>query len=426
MSDTMAAANSGNADELLLAGVRVVDCSTHAAGPSVGAILGDLGADVVKVEEAAAGDPYRYVVSQAWFPDPATDGKFNASFELVNRNKRSIGLSLKTREGTEVLHRLIERADVFVTNKLESVAKDLGIEYERLSAINPRLVYVQISGYGSKGPQRSRPGFDLSAYWAASGQMGMLGKMLGVPPMNRPGMGDRATGMAAAGAVGLALFNRERSGKGQMIDMSLMHVGLWTVAVDIQRTAVHGAPGPYEKREEAQNPLWGAYPTKDGEWLILACLQQFDWGRICRALGHEELSDDPRYSTAEARKDNCRDLVVLLETIFRERTRDEWAVRLDEHRMNWSPVSLPEEIVASEQVRANEIFLDANHPKVGKYRLLRAPFTFSRTPARFRMSAPQLNEHGEEVLRELGYGNEDVRRILQSQQDLRAKSGTAR
>lgn len=407
-------------DETLLSGVRVVDCSTHAAGPSVGSILGDLGADVIKIEDPVDGDPYRKVVSQAILMDPDTDGRFNSAFELVNRNKRDIALSLKTPEGREVLDRLVSQADVFITNKLPRVQKSLGIDYERLSAINPRLIYQIISGYGTKGPLASRPGFDFSAYWAASSQMGMFGKMLGGgrPPMNRGGMGDRASGMAGAGAIGLALFNRERTGKGQMIDTSLLHVGLWTVAVDIQRTAVLGGPVPYDIYDE--NPLWNSYKTKDGHWLILACLQQVDWAVVARAIGRDDLAEDPRYITFEERMARSAEVVALLEVAFAERTREEWEQRLDAARINWSPVALPEEVVASEQVAANEIFLNATHPGVGEYRLLRSPYTFSRTPARFSRPAPGIGEHTDEILAELGYGKIDVERIKDSQEALKA------
>lgn len=402
--------------ETLLPGIRVVEVAAYAAGPTVGAILSDFGADVIHIEEPLKGDPYRGIVSQAWMTND-DDMRFNASWELVNHNKRSIALSLKTKEGRAVFAALLKQADVFVTNMLPSRREQLGITFEQLRQLNDRLIYVGITGYGETGPLKNKRGYDFSAFWASSGLMGMFGEMVGAPPMCRPGMGDRPTGLVAAGAVGLALYNRERTGKGQAISVSLMHMGMWQAGMDIQRTAALGAPGPYETREEPSNPLWNPYRCQDGRWLLLALFPAFDWGQVCTALGHEELIPDPRFATAALRKTNTREAVAILDQIFLERPRAEWEARLDAHGLIWAPVLLPHEVVESEQARVNKLFFDAEHsdPSIGKYRLLRSPLTFSRTPARFKRHAPALGEHTQEVLAELGYGAEDIDRILAAQ-----------
>ncbi|PJG45051.1 hypothetical protein CAF53_25875 (plasmid) [Sphingobium sp. LB126] len=409
--------------EVLLPGIRVLEVATFAAGPTVGAILSDFGADVIHIEEPLKGDPYRGILSQAWITSEA-DLKFNASWELVNHNKRSVAISLKTKEGRAVFAALVKQADVFVTNMLPERRLQLEITYEQLCAMNERLIYVGISGYGEEGPLKNRRGYDFSAFWASSGLMGMFGETMGVPPMCRPGMGDRPTGLVAAGAVGLALYNRERTGKGQAISVSLIHMGMWQAGMDIQRTAALGAPGPYESREQPSNPLWNPYRCRDGRWLLLALFADYDWPTICRALGHEELVDDARFATAKARHANVRETVAMLDTVFQERTLGEWEPRLDAHKLVWAPVLLPDEVVASEQVRANGYFFDAEHsdPSLGKYRLLRSPLSFSRTPARFRRHAPALGEHTREVLGELGYDAQSIDRIV-SRRDASAPQG---
>jgi crotonobetainyl-CoA:carnitine CoA-transferase CaiB-like acyl-CoA transferase len=394
-------------DAGLLEGIRVVEVATFAAGPTAGAILGDLGADVIHVEEPGQGDPYREFVSQAWLTTDA-DRSYNASWELVNRNKRSLALSLKTEVGREVFDKLLERSDVFVTNMLPSVRERLAITATRLRQRRPTLIYVSITGYGGRGPLRERRSFDFGAFWAASGIMGLLGQAQGTPPMQRPGMGDRTVGAFAAGAVGLALYHRERTGEGQLVELSLLHSGMWVIGSDIQRTATLGEPGPREPRTAASNPMWNSYRTKDDSWLITTVRPNFDWATYCEAIGRAELSSDERFRTSTARSANRIELIKWIEDAFAERTRIEWRDRLERYGVTWSPVLLPGELIDDEQVTANNTFFETEPPGLGHQLLLRPPFHFDATPTRFDRRAPRLGEHSAEILGELGYNTASI------------------
>jgi crotonobetainyl-CoA:carnitine CoA-transferase CaiB-like acyl-CoA transferase len=187
---------------------------------------------------------------------------------------------------------------------------------------------------------------------------------------------------------------------------------LWTVGADVQRVAALGAPLPYDQRIGPENPLWNPYPTSDGKWIMLALHPNFDFDRVCLALGDQQLREDPRYSTAELRKSHSREMVEALDRIFRTRTRDEWDRRFQEADLIWAPVMMPQEIIETEQGR--EAFFDAEHPAVGHYRLLRSPINFSRTPGRFRRRAPNHGEHTVEVLREIGMTPDEIERVTNS------------
>jgi crotonobetainyl-CoA:carnitine CoA-transferase CaiB-like acyl-CoA transferase len=398
---------NANEQEDLLPGLKVLEVATYAAGPTIGAILADFGADVIHLEEREHGDPYRTIVSQAWLSSEI-DASFNASWELVNRNKRSVGVNLKTESGQLVLAALVRQADVFVTNYLGNTRRDLAVEYSTIAAINPSIIYVGLTGYGDRGPWSERRGYDFSAYWAGSGMMGMFAEAVGTAFVSRPGMGDRPTGLVAAGAVGLALYNRERTGKGQEISLDLMHSGLWTVGADVQRVAALGAPLPYESRDQPSNPLWNPYPTADGKWIMLAMHPSFDFKKVCQALGRPDIGEDPRFETAKLRETHSAELVSILDGIIRTRSRDEWDAIFEKGDLIWAPVLMPEDIMTSEQAQENGVFFKAEHPAVGTYPLLRSPINFSRTPARFRRRAPNLGEHTAEILAEAGFTPEQV------------------
>lgn len=381
--------------------LRVVEIATWVAAPTVGAILAEYGADVTHIEDPARGDPHRKSVSQAW-KATVPDAQFNSSYELNNRNKRSLAVALKTAEGQEIFRKLIERADIFVTNLLPDAQQRLSADYSSLCKVRENIIHVGVTGWGSAGPLRGNRGFDFTVYWAASSMMHLLTVPGAAPTFIRPGMGDRTAALAAMSALGLALYHRERTGRGQSIEVSLMHAGMWSVASDMQRAVVFGTAGPSYSRAEAPGPTTNSYATRDGRWLMVN-IADADWPAFCRCLEADELSDDPRFASADARGRNNVALIALLDAVFARHDLAEWERRLNASRMTWAPALLPLEAANHPQAVANQFFVDAEHSAVGPYKMLTYPFRFSEAAPKFRNQAPEVGEQTREILGELGY-----------------------
>jgi formyl-CoA transferase len=394
----------------MLAGLRVVEVATVVAAPTCGAILAEYGADVTHIEEPQRGDPHRRYVSQT-ARHTATDSQFNASWELINRNKRSLALSLKDPEGQAIFQRLVDQADVFLTNSLPDSRPRLGIDYPTLAARNPRLIHVSVSGWGSKGPFANVRSYDFTVYWAASGQMSMMTVPGSPPGLVRPGMGDRPTGLAATAALGMALYYRERTGKGQAIEVSLLHTGMFTLASDVERAVVHGAPLPTYARTQAPNALLNSYATADERWLLIH-IGQADWPTFCACIEAPELVDDPRFATLETREAHGEELIALLDRAFVRRTLQDWQERLNASGVAWAPALEPLEAANHPQSTANEYFIDAEHSELGPYKMLSFPFRFSASPPMYRNQAPSHGEHTREILAELGLETDAIDALI--------------
>lgn len=407
----MSDANGAAPEPGMLAGLRALEIATWVAAPTVGGILAEYGADVTHIEDPKRGDPHRTSVSQAW-KQTAPDAQFNSSYELNNRNKRSLALSLKTPEGQEIFRQLVAKSDIFITNLLPDRQERLGVDYPTLRAINERIIHVAITGWGSAGPFRLNRGFDLTVYWAASSMMAMMTVPGSPPPLVRPGMGDRPTGMAAMAALGLALYHRERTGRGQAIEVSLMHSGMWGVASDMQRAVVFGTPGPRYSHDNAPGPLTNAYPTRDDRWLMVN-VSNAEWPALCRCIDAPELLDDPRFDTADKRGNNNEALIGLLDAAFLRHDLAEWERRLNAADLTWAPALEPLEAANHPQAVANDFFIDAEHSAVGPYKLLTYPFRFSEAPPRFRNQAPTQGENTREILAELGIAPERMEELAE-------------
>lgn len=395
----------------LLEGVRVVELANYAAGPGAGSVLADLGADVIHIEDPKRGDPFRHpALSHRYMR--TSDDEFSLTWEAINHNKRSLAISLKHPEGREVLHKLVARSDVFITNFISTKLKAFGADYPVLSDINARLIYARITSYGSRGPLKDRPAYDYGAYWAASGIMDTFGKVLGVPPTSRPGMGDRMTGIIAAGMIGLALYNAARTGKGQLAEVSLMNIGMCLIGTDLQSTANPGNGSvPLVNRTEAPNPIWNSYQTGDGKWIMLTMPLDFEWKHFCRAIEGHDLVSDSRFNTTDARTKNSKQLIAIFDRIFATKKRDEWEQRFEKEGLIWATVNSLDEVINHPQVGANEWYFHTQHPKSGNYQFMRSPMYFEQTPSIYRKRAPKLGEHNEEILRELGYSPGDLARL---------------
>src|SRR5262245_25539712 len=276
-----------------LKGIKVVEMGIWVAGPAAAAVLGDWGAEVIKIENPAGGDPVRALAALGM---PATL-PVNPSVELDNRNKRSVAVNVQTPAGLEVMRRLLRAADVFVTNLRAAALARARLSYDDVRQENPRIIYAALSGYGSRGPEKDRAAFDYAAFWARAGAMASLGEPDGPPPSQRPAMGDHPAGLSLAGAVSAALYHRERSGEGQEIHLSLFHAGMWMMATDVQTCLLTGlAPAPMGRA--VPNPLWNHYKAKDEKWFHLVMLQADRyWPQFCQAIARPELTNDERFAT---------------------------------------------------------------------------------------------------------------------------------
>jgi crotonobetainyl-CoA:carnitine CoA-transferase CaiB-like acyl-CoA transferase len=382
-----------------MAGIRVVELGLWVAGPSAGGVLADWGAEVVKIEPPT-GDPFRGLfLSVSGVEMPA-----NPPFELDNRGKRSITLDLGTPDGRRIALELIDRADVFLTNVRAAGLARVGLDYESLAARNPRLVYARVSGYGDAGPDRDRPAYDIGAFWSRAGIAAALTPAGSDPPYQRGAFGDHMAGMTAAGGVAAALFARERTGRGQLVSTSLLRIGVFVLGWDTNSTLRLGISSRSFTRTTVPNPLISSYRDRDGRWFWLLGLQgDRHWPDLVRAVDRSEWLADTRFATMRARREHCAELVAALDAIFATRPLAEWGAALDAAGMWWAPVQTIEEVVTDPQAIAAGAFVDVPVAEGGSARMVATPVDFSGTPWRPQGPAPELGQHTEEVLLELGY-----------------------
>ncbi len=389
-----------------LSGIKVVELAIWVAGPSTTAVLADWGADVIKIEEPQAGDPVRGMTVRSAH-DPEV--RVAWSYELDNRNKRSVAVNLRHPKGRSFAVRMLERADVFVTNLRLDALERLRLDYANVAEINPRLVYATLNGYGHQGPDRLRPGFDYAAGWARSGLMATCAEPGEAPPAQRPGMIDHPAGLALAGAISAALLARERSGRGQEVRLSLFAMGLWMNSVDLTNGLISGRGPVTESRNELPNPLWNSYRCKDGTWVCFVMVQSDRyWKDFCTALDRSEWFDDSRFRDFASRSRNNRELIAVIAETMVTRSRTEWAPIFDRYNFIWAPVQSADEVLNDPQAEAIHAFVQINHPQIPNCRLVRSPIEFGQAEVGPRTPAPELGQHTEDVAQELGLGWDDI------------------
>lgn len=392
-----------------LDGVVVLEWTTGVAGPDCGQLLGSLGAEVIKVEERGPGDPFRAIKKVGGLIPVTGPGGKNLFFEPFNCNKKSLAIDLKHPDARQVIWRLVEAGDVFLTNFRREAAARLGLAYPELRQHNPRLVYARVSGFGALGPDADSPAYDLAGQ-ARSGAMTAMRHAEEVP-FATWGIADEMAAMCAAYGIVTALLARERQGVGQEVEASLLGGMLHLMRIQLAVKLLTGKEfEPYDRRRVG-NPLLNIYRAGDGQWLCLAMGSLADkyWPRLCRALDLEPLEGDPRFSTMAAREANREELIALLDQVFTRRPRDAWVEYLKGWDIIATGVNAVSEVASDPQIVANRYVHDYEHPVLGQIKLVGHPVQFSRSPAQLFSPAPEVGQHTAEVLHRLGgYSQDEV------------------
>lgn len=395
----------------ILEGIKVLDWSTYYAGPGATALLGDMGAEVFFIETPGTGETLRGMKRQDGASSELPDGR-NALFEAAARNKKSVTLNLKTKEGKEIAYRLAEKCDVFLTNYRPQLVAAHGMDSASLRKVNPRLIYAKVSGYGAEGPYSQRGAFDLMIQGHSSLTTAMR-EPGEAPTFLLRGVLDQTCATLAAYSIVTALYARDRLGIVQEVHTSLLGTATWILYCNVLNTLLTGEDVPRHIRKKAANPMRNLYQCGDGNWVSGSNMPPAKfWHRFCQALGIEELENDPRFEDEAVREENAEELVSILDRAFQSKTREEWLTIFDQHDLIMGPVYTTSDMVNDPQVLANQYVTEFSHQALGPVRYPGFCTHFSETPVKTKRGAPELGEHTEEVLaRVAGYNPEEIGRF---------------
>jgi len=409
------------AGDVMLEDVVVIEVGVWVAAPAVGGLLADWGAQVIKIEPPA-GDPMRALFQVSM----GSDVPHNPPFDLDNRGKKSVVLDMHTAAGREAALRLLSRADVFVTNLRPAALSRLGLDHEGLLRRFPRLIYASITGYGLEGEERDRAGYDVGAFWARSGVADLF-RVPNQPPLAlRGGFGDHVTAIATAAGILGALFERERTGAGRLVETSLMATGMYCIGWDLAIQLVYDKLRPTLPRTESDNPMVNSYQAGDGAWFWLIGLEgDRHFPLLCKAIERPDLAADPRFASARERRVHRRDLIQTLDRIFSTRPRHKWADAFDREEVWWVPVQTPAEAVRDRQALANGAIVEVNSGDGGEVRhSVASPVGFRQAHAagappvpRVHAPVPQLGEHTADVLKTAGLSDQEIDELRNASRD---------
>jgi len=399
----------------MLDGIRVIELATYIAAPGAGGLLSDWGAEVVKVE-APEGDPWRLMFQSAGVDEE----NGNPVFDYDNRGKKGIIVDTSQEEGREIIVQLIKNADVFLTNIRPGGLERARLDWPTLRRENPKLIYASVSGYGLTGAERDRPGFDIAAFWARAG-VGQMHTPKGQDPVHlRTAVGDHFTSITTVSGILAALLERQKTGKGKLVETSLLRTGAYAVSSDLSIQQRLGRLASARPRHAAINPLANFFQTRDGYWLCIVPRQgKADWANFAHALERLDLLDDERFANPKARRDNKSALVDEMDKIFAERDLEEWATRLDERDIVWSPLQTPAQVLADPQAHAAGIITEMPTGNGDDtVPTLASPVRFHDDDAPPEIPieapkgpAPEKGQHTEEVLRDLGFDAAQIEKL---------------
>ncbi len=385
----------------LMAGIRVVEVAEHTFVPAAGMVLADWGADVIKVERIEGGDPSRHMRL------PGANGSVNPFFETGNRGKRSIALDLNQEAGRQQLYRLIEGADVFLTSLRADARAKLGIEPADLMRLNSKLIYARGTGYGLRGKMADNGGFDYPTAWCRSGAAYMQALPGQMPPRQPGSIGDLTGGVTLAGAIAAALFRRERTGKGAVVDNALYMVGTYLMSQALVATSIGAPTIPAYPQDDTDFALANNYQTRDGRWVTICLLMDKWWPDFLTHIDRRDLLDDPRFVDSRSRYTYSRELVAILNEVFAARDYADWCERLAFLEGVWAPVQSPEEVLRDPQALVNG-FVTSVTTDHGSYQVGASPAQFDQQPIGELKKGPGFAQHSEEILLELGLSEAEL------------------
>src|SRR4051795_4156428 len=393
-------------DKGIFEGLKVLDCASFIAAPAAATVLSDFGADVIKIEPPGTGDPYRNLPNLPGYPH----SEHNFAWMLEARNKRSLALDLTKPEAQAVLYKLVAEADVFITNMPPPVRAKLGISWEHLAHLNDRLIYASFTGYGEKGEEANKPGFDSNAYWARSGLMDLVRADENTTPARSiAGMGDHPCAMAFYGAIVTALYKRERTGKGSHVSSNLMANGVWAASVLAQAKLCGAKFGERRPRERALNAVTNHYQCKDGRWLILSLLNEDrQWPTLARCLGREDLVDDLRFTTKKDRHARSLELIKVFDETFATRDLAEWRKILDGNGLVFGVVGILDDIPHDKQMLENEVLVPFENDTM---LTVSSPIWVDGAKKVQPRKPPGVGEHSDEILRGAGYDEAAIKQL---------------
>src|SRR5246127_33484 len=390
-------------------GLKVLDCASFIAAPAAATVLSDFGADVIKIEPPGSGDPYRNLPNLPGYPH----SEHNFAWLLEARNKKSLALDLTKPEAQAVLYRLVAEADVFITNMPPQVRAKLGITHDHLAHLNDRLIYASFTGYGERGEEANKPGFDSNAYWARSGLMDLVRADEDTTPARSvAGMGDHPCAMAFYGAIVTALFRREKTGKGGHVSTNLMANGVWAASVLAQAKLCGAKFGERRPRERALNAVTNHYQCKDGRWLILSLLnEERQWPALARCLGREDLIADERFATKPSRHARSLELIKMFDEIFATKPLAEWRTILDGNGLVFGVVGILDDIPHDKQMIENEVLVPFENDTM---LTVNSPIFIDGARKVQPKKPPGIGEHSDEILRKAGYDEKAIRTLRAS------------